>query len=52
MAERVAHSRAVIISDLHVGDPEIPRLEDFDRDADFERLLDEVIPKPSVARPR
>jgi UDP-2,3-diacylglucosamine pyrophosphatase LpxH len=45
MAELVAHSQAVIISDLHVGDPENKRLEDFDRDADFERLIDEVIPQ-------
>jgi hypothetical protein len=45
MAELVAHPRAVIISDLHVGDPENRRLEDFDRDADFERLFDEVIPR-------
>ena len=45
MAELIAHSRAVIISDLHVGDPTNRSLEDFDRDADFERLLDEVIPQ-------
>ncbi|EYF08674.1 metallophosphoesterase [Chondromyces apiculatus] len=33
-----------MISDIHVGDPQSPALEDFDRDADFARLLLEEIP--------
>ncbi len=45
MTDVISHGHAVVISDLHVGDPQNPDVEDFDRDADFERLLDEVIPE-------
>lgn len=38
------HPRVAVISDLHVGDPKTPELEDFDRDDDFERLLTVEIP--------
>src|SRR5262249_340293 len=44
MDARILHSHAAVISDLHVGSPTNPRLEDFDRDADFERLLGCVLP--------
>lgn len=44
MPDLISCARAVVISDLHVGDPRNPRLDDFDRDDDFERLLNEVIP--------
>lgn len=39
----LAHPHVAVISDLHLGDPENPALEDFDRDEAFERLLDEEI---------
>ncbi|WAS90542.1 metallophosphoesterase [Nannocystis punicea] len=39
------HPRLAVISDLHVGDPETPELEDFDRDDDFVRLLSVEIPR-------
>lgn len=39
------HPRVAVISDLHVGDPASPELEDFDRDDDFVRLLSVEIPR-------
>jgi hypothetical protein len=45
MSEYIMHPNVVMISDLHVGDPINDRLEDFNRDEDFERLLLEVIPR-------
>jgi UDP-2,3-diacylglucosamine pyrophosphatase LpxH len=45
MAQYITNPTAVMISDLHVGDPNNNELEDFDRDQDFTRLLLEVIPK-------
>jgi UDP-2,3-diacylglucosamine pyrophosphatase LpxH len=39
----ILHSRAIVISDLHLGDGNV--LEDFNRDVDFVRLLEEVIPQ-------
>lgn len=44
MPDRIHHKTAFMISDVHVGDPDTPALEDFDRDADFERFLKEIIP--------
>lgn len=38
------YPRVAVISDLHVGDPASPELEDFDCDDDFERLLSAEIP--------
>lgn len=51
MSHRVIHDTAVMISDIHVGDPESPTLEDFDRDEDFAFLLSEVIPARAVGKP-
>ncbi len=45
----IANRTAVMISDLHVGDPETGHLEDFDRDDDFRRLLLEIIPQRAGA---
>lgn len=45
MANLISNPQAVMISDLHVGDPQNKQLEDFDRDDDFERLLTKVIPE-------
>jgi UDP-2,3-diacylglucosamine pyrophosphatase LpxH len=45
MANYILNETAVVISDLHVGDPVDSRLEDFDRDEDFVHLLSEVIPQ-------
>ena len=51
MAQLIENDSAVVISDLHVGDPDIDPefkkkgLDDFDRDDDFARLLNEVIPR-------
>lgn len=39
MTDRLLHRHVAMISDLHVGDPNTPRLEDFNRDAQFEALL-------------
>lgn len=38
------HPRVAVISDLHVGDPASPELEDFDRDDDFVRLVSVELP--------
>lgn len=51
MNPRILHPTAVMISDIHVGSPESPTLEDFDRDDDFERLLRQVIPARAMNRP-
>lgn len=50
MPDRILHPCAAVISDVHVGSPENARLEDFDRDEDFARLLDEVIPRRAAGR--
>lgn len=50
MPDRILHPCAAVISDVHVGSPENARLEDFDRDEDFARLLDEVIPRRAGGR--
>lgn len=39
MTNRLLHRHVAMISDLHVGDPNSPRLEDFNRDVQFESLL-------------
>lgn len=44
MSSIIAHPTAVVISDLHVGDPQNPKLDDFTRDSDFAHLLAQVIP--------
>lgn len=41
----ILHDTAIMISDLHVGDPTASRLDDFTADEPFERLLDVVIPE-------
>jgi hypothetical protein len=48
---RILHPTSVMISDIHVGDPESPTLEDFDRDDDFARLLADVIPARTAGSP-
>lgn len=50
MPDRILHPCAAVISDVHVGSPENARLEDFDRDEDLARLLDEVIPRRAEGR--
>lgn len=45
MPNLIQHPTAVVISDLHVGDPTDRALDDFDRDEEFARLLGEVIPR-------
>ena len=51
MEQLIRNKTAVVISDLHVGDPDIDPevkkrgLDDFDRDEDFVRLLRDVIPR-------
>jgi len=51
MDHLIKNETVVVISDLHVADPDIDPnvkkkgLDDFNQDADFERLLGEVIPK-------
>jgi UDP-2,3-diacylglucosamine pyrophosphatase LpxH len=36
---------AVVISDLHVGDPKNARLDDFECDVEFGQLLDSTVPR-------
>lgn len=45
MTNLIQHPTAVVISDLHVGDPTDMSLDDFDCDEEFARLLGEVIPR-------
>jgi UDP-2,3-diacylglucosamine pyrophosphatase LpxH len=45
MSGWIQHPRAVVISDLHMGDPASPSLDPFECDGRFATLLDEVIPK-------
>lgn len=47
----IDHDTAVMISDLHVGDPKAKRLDDFSADAAFERLLSEAIPEAARGAP-
>lgn len=47
----ILHDTAVMISDVHVGDPESPTLEDFDRDEDFAHLLGEIVPARAGGKP-
>ncbi len=51
MSREILHDTAVMISDLHVGDPQRPDLDDFQSDHDFVRLLDERIPEASKGAP-
>lgn len=51
MANRILYNAVAMISDLHVGDPNNPRLEDFDRDEAFEQLLASDLPKRAMGRP-
>lgn len=44
MQNLIQHPTAVVISDLHVGDPTDKALDDFDCDEEFARLLGEIIP--------
>lgn len=44
MTNRIANRHVCMISDVHVGDPQQTRLEDFDRDDDFACLLASVLP--------
>jgi len=41
----ISNQIVFMISDLHVGDPKEPHLEDFNKDDDFQRLLADVIPE-------
>ena len=51
MSQLIENNAAVVISDLHIGDPDVDPefkkqgLDDFDRDDDFARLLSDVIPR-------
>ena len=38
------HPRVAVISDIHLGDPTLPNLEDFACDAEFEHLLTSRVP--------
>ncbi|UQA57090.1 metallophosphoesterase [Polyangium aurulentum] len=51
MTSRILHPTAAMISDVHVGDPENARLEDFDRDEAFAHLLDAELPARAGSRP-
>lgn len=48
MANLIKHPVAVVISDVHVGDPTNKQLDDFDQDTEFARLLTEVIPREAA----
>jgi len=50
MGERILNDCIGIISDVHVGSPGNPRLEDFDRDESFEFLLRDVLPGEAAGR--
>lgn len=40
----IDHDTLVVVSDLHLGDPDGGPVDEFDREADFERLLLEIVP--------
>jgi UDP-2,3-diacylglucosamine pyrophosphatase LpxH len=44
MPNLILHRTVAVISDLHVADPLDERLDDFDRDTDFERFLKVALP--------
>jgi hypothetical protein len=51
MSRAILHDTAVMISDIHVGDPLRPDLDDFQSDDDFARLLSERVPAASGGAP-
>ncbi len=51
MTNLIAHPTAVMVSDLHIGDPR-NGLDNFTADECFERLLNEIVPARCRGRPR
>jgi UDP-2,3-diacylglucosamine pyrophosphatase LpxH len=45
MPNLISHKIVTVISDLHVADPLDKRLDEFDRDDDFKRLLKVILPE-------